>query len=192
MYLRIEELIERNGYEEADLIRTTRTPTSPQSVRPKPTLKRYQLRPKSGKKTFMELPVEQIEVPPPSNTKQIKHMKKKLSKLNKIRHSKRKHNNLISKQNSIKKKTEELKGSCEGVLSPEESFSPAELEQAFGRAYSSYGINGNRMDADAFFDRIRQNLIDLINGELGDLASARVQTTAGLDLGRRWWTKMET
>ena len=35
---------------------------------------------------------------PPSNQKQIKHMKKKLNKLNKkIRHSKRKHNNLISK-----------------------------------------------------------------------------------------------
>ena len=34
------------------------------------------------------------------------------------------------------------------------------------------------MDADTFFDRIRQNLIDLMNRVLTDLGSARVQTTA--------------
>ena len=33
------------------------------------------------------------------------------------------------------------------------------------------------MDVDTFFDRIRQNLIDLISRELTDLSSARVQTT---------------
>ena len=66
-------------------------------------------------------------------------MKKKLGKLNKkIRHSKRKHNNLISKRNSIKKKIKELKGPCE----PKESFNPIELEQTFNRAYRSYRING--------------------------------------------------
>ena len=44
----------------------------------------------------MEPPVEQKEVPPP-NTKQIKLMKKKLGKLNKkSRHSKKKHDNLVS------------------------------------------------------------------------------------------------
>ena len=60
-------------------------------------------------------------------------MKKKLGKLNKkIRHSKRKHNNLISKRNSIKKKIEELKGN-EEVFSPEESFNIVEFEQAFNR-----------------------------------------------------------
>ena len=32
------------------------------------------------------------------------------------------------------------------------------------------------MDVDTFFDRIRQNLIDLMNRELTDLGSARVQT----------------
>ena len=62
-----------------------------------PTLKPYQLKPKRCKETFIEPPVEQKELPP-SNLKQIKCMKKKLGKLNKkIRHSKRKHNNLISK-----------------------------------------------------------------------------------------------
>ena len=47
----------------------------------------------------------------------------KLVKINKkIRHSKRKHNNLISKRNSIKKKIEELKGARE----PEELHKPEE------------------------------------------------------------------
>ena len=103
-------------------------------------------------------------------------METKLGKLNKkIRHSKKKHNNLISEQNSIKKKIEELKRPRE----PEESFNPIELEQAYNRAYRSYRINGrSRMDIDTFFDRIRQNLIDLMNRELTDLGSAKVQTTA--------------
>ena len=38
------------------------------------------------------------------------------------------------------------------------------------------------MDVDTFFDRIRQNLIDLMSRELTDLGSARVQTVHGLDL----------
>ena len=83
-------------------------------------------------------------------------MKAKLGKLKKkIRHSKEKHNNLLSKQNSIKKKIEELKGPREPKVShkPEESINPVELEQAFNRAYSSYRINGrSRMDVDTFFD----------------------------------------
>ena len=74
----------------------------PDSQNPRSTLKPYQLKPKRGKETFIEPPVEQ----PPLNQKQIKRMKKKSGKLNKkIRHSKRKHNNLISKRNSIKKRS---------------------------------------------------------------------------------------
>ena len=60
----------------------------------------------------------------------------------------------------------------------EEFFNPVELEQAFDRPYRSYRINGrSRIDVDTFFDRIRQNLIDLISRELTDLNSARVQMT---------------
>ena len=83
-------------------------PTRPPPPPPRqPELKPYQLKPKRGKETLIEPLVEQ----PNSNQKQIKHMKKKLSKLNKkIRHSKKTHNNLISKRNSIKKKIKELKG----------------------------------------------------------------------------------
>ena len=93
---------------------------------------------------------------PPSNAKQVKRMKKKLGELNKkIRHSKRKHNNLISKRNLIKKKIEELKRSSERneVFTPEKSFNPVELEQAFDRAYRSYRINGrSRINVNTFFD----------------------------------------
>ena len=124
--------------------------------------------------------MEQKEVPPPSNAKQIKHLKKKLGKLNKkVRHSKKKHNNLVSKRNSKKEKTEELKGPHEPKGSREpESWIPTELEQAFGKDYRSYRINRrSRMDLDTFSDQIRQNLIDLISRELTDLNSARVQTT---------------
>ena len=101
----------------------------------------------------------------------------------KIRHSKRKYNNFISKRNSTKKKNEELKGSNEGneeMFSPEESFNnPVELEQAFNRTHRSYRINGrSRMDVKTFFDQIRQNLIDVVNRKLTNLNSARVQMTA--------------
>ena len=34
------------------------------------------------------------------------------------------------------------------------------------------------MDVDTFFDQIKQDLIDLMNRELADLNSARMQTTA--------------
>ena len=149
----------------------------PQPVRPT-TFKPYQLKPKRGKETFIEPPVEQ----PPSNQKQIKCMKKKLGKLNKkIRHSRKKHNNLRSKRNALKKKIEELKRprKPEELHEPEETFHPIEFEQAFNRAYKSFRINGRlRMDVDTFFDRIRQNLIDLMSRTLIDLGSGRVQMTA--------------
>ena len=122
------------------------------------------------------------EPPLTSNQKQINRMKKKLGKLNKnVRHSKKKHNNLIPKRNSIKKKIEELKGPREPTEShePEESFNPIEREQTFSRAYRSYRINGRpRMNVDTLFNWIRQNLIDLMTRELMDLGSARVPTTA--------------
>ena len=71
--------------------------------------------------------------------------------------------------------TEELKEPQE----PEESFNPIEHEQAFGSAYRSYRIDGrSRMDVDTFFSHIRGELISLINQELTDLNSARVQMTA--------------
>ena len=70
----------------------------------------------------------------------------------------------------------------EPIEQNEESFNPVELEQAFDRAYRSYRINGrSRMDVDTFFNRIRQNLIDLISRVLTDLDSARVQTNTWIN-----------
>ena len=58
-------------------------------------------------------------------------------------------------------------------------FKPIELEQAFGGAYRSYRVNGKpKMDVDTFFNRIRKELIQLINRELKTRTSARIQTTA--------------
>ena len=46
-------------------------------------------------------------------------------------------------------------------------FEPIELEQAFRGAYRSYRVNGKpKMDADTFFNRIRKELIGLIEREL--------------------------
>ena len=153
--------------------------SKPASHRRPPALKPYQLKPKKGQEIFIEPPVGQKKVSPPQNAKQIKCIKKNLGKLNKkIRHSKRKYNNLISKRNPIKKKTKELKGLSKPEVSREpKSFNPAELEQAFYRAYRSYRINGrSKMDVDTFHNRIMQNLINLICREITNLNSARVQT----------------
>ena len=82
---------------------------NPQPLQP-PTLKPYQLKTKRGKETFIESPMEQKESPP-TNPKKLKCMKKKLGELNrKIRHSRKKHDGLIHKQNSLKKAIEGLKG----------------------------------------------------------------------------------
>ena len=55
----------------------TRPPPQP-PIRPRQELKPYQLKPKRGKKTFIEPPtyMEQEPPPPTSNLKQIKCMKK--------------------------------------------------------------------------------------------------------------------
>ena len=91
----------------------------------------------------------------PPNQKQIKRMKEKLGELNrKIRHSKKNNNGLISKQNSLKKKIEELR---KPKHEEPRELEFIELEQAFDRAYRSYRANGRpRMDVGTFFDWIRQ------------------------------------
>ena len=101
--------------------------------------------------------------PKGSRIKQIKPMKE-LDKLNKkIEHVKKDLNYLISKRDSIN----EIK-----LKEAQESFNPIKHEQAFHEAYRSYRINGRpRIDVDTFFDRIRQNLINLINREVKDLSS---------------------
>ena len=94
---------------------------------------------------------------PPIDSKQLKCMKKKLDELNrKIRHSRKNHNNLVSKRNSLRRAIEELK---RGVRqTPERMRGFVELERAFQRAYRRYRVNGRSgMDADTFFERIKEN-----------------------------------
>ena len=160
-----------------------------QPVRPTPEFKPYQLKPKRGTNVepFSEPLIAEPPEEPPMDPKKLKRMKKKLGELNrKIRHSGKKHDGLIHKQNSLKKAIEGLKGPASGELkrgNRQPTIEPAqgliEHEQAFGGAYRNYRVNGRpRMDADTFFNCIRGDLISLINRELTDLNSARVQTTA--------------
>ena len=128
---------------------------------------------------------------PPTNPKKLKRMKKKLGELNmKIRHSRKKHDGLIHKRNSLKKAIKGLKGPASGgnrqpTIEPVQGFVEAqsalftELEQAFRRSYRSYRVNGRpRMDVEKFFSCIRGDLISLIARELTGLNSVRVHMTA--------------
>ena len=90
-------------------------PLSHPILPPPPEFRPYQLRPKRGKEVFMEPPLALPIVPiackavQSIDPKKLKRMKKKLDELNmKIRHSKRKHNGIIHKRNSLKKVIEEF------------------------------------------------------------------------------------
>ena len=91
-------------------------------------------------------------------------MKKKLDGLNrKIRHSRKKHDGMIHKQNSLMKAIEALKLGTKPLPMTEPEWNFKEREQAFEGAYRSYRVNGRpKMDADTFFSQIREGLIDLI------------------------------
>ena len=83
---------------------------------------------------------------------------------------------LIHKRNSLRKAIEELKRGTKPEPVPEWTFT--ERKRAFGGAYRSYRVNGRpRMDVDTFFSCIRGELIGLINRELMNVNSARVQIT---------------
>ena len=72
----------------------------------------------------------------------------------------------------------------------DKSFNLVELEQAFGRAYRSYRINGrSKVDVETFFDWIRQNLINLISGNWVQQGYKRLHE---LGLGWRWRMTIET
>ena len=128
-----------------------------------------------------------MECPASGDPKKLKRMKKNLDELNrKIRHSKKRHNGLIHKRNSLRKAVEGLKlGTKPEVLGPrtaepvpEPDWTFKEHEQVFGGAYRSYRVNGRpKMDVDTFFSQIREALIELIKRELNSLNSARIQTT---------------
>ena len=157
-------------------------------VRPAPEFKPYQLKPKrsTNVEPFLEPPMMEPPEEQPTDPKKLKRMKKKLDELNrKIRHSRKKHDGLIHKQNSLRKAIEELKwgNAKQPTVEPAQGF--VEHERAFGRAYSSYRANGRpRMDVDTFFSCIRGELISLITRERTDLNSVRDKQPHGLGLRR--------
>ena len=99
-------------------------------------------------------------------------MKKKLDELNrKISHSRKKHDGMIHKQNSLRKATEGLKRGTKPESVPEPVAEPVpepewtfkECEQTFNGACRSYRVNGRaKMDLETFFNHIKEKLIDLI------------------------------
>ena len=91
-------------------------------------------------------------------------MKKKLDYLNrKIRHSRKKHNGMIHKRNSLRKAIEGLKHGTKPEPMPEAEWNFKERGKAFNGAYRSFWVNGRpRMDVDTFFSQIREGVIDLI------------------------------
>ena len=143
-----------------------------------PALNPCQLKPNKGKETFIEPSMEQKESHS-TNPKKLKCMKKKLDQLNrKIRHSRKKHDELIHKRNSVRKAIEDLKCGSKPEPVPEPDWTFMEYEQAFIGAYRSYRVNGRpRMNVETFFNHIRGDLTSLITRELTDLNSARIQTT---------------
>ena len=113
---------------------------------------------------FSEPPIVEPPMELPPDPKKLKRMKKKLDELNrKIRHSRKRHDGLIHKQNSLRKEIEGLKRGTktEPVTEPDWTFT--EREQAFNGAYRNYRVNGRpKIDVETFFDHIRGDLIELI------------------------------
>ena len=112
-------------------------------------------------------------------------MKKKLEELNrKIRHSRKKNIGLIHKRNSLRKAIEEMwRGNEKPVI--ERPFIFKEREQAFGRAYRSYRVEGRpKMDPESFFKEIRRGLMEKIKQELVNRRSARIQTNAWITFAK--------
>ena len=159
---------------------------NPQPLQP-PTLKPYQLKPKRGKETF----IERAESPT-TNPKKLKRMKKKLDELNrKIRHSRKKHDGLIHKRNSLRKAIESLKRytkpkvlgprTVDPMSEPEWNFK----EKAFDGDCRRYRVNGRqKIDVETFFSQIRGKLIELIERELKTRNSAKIQTTTWIRFAR--------
>ena len=129
--------------------------------RPAPEFKPYQL---NSKRDGIEPPIEKQRINEKVDPKKLKRMKKSLDELNrKIRHSRKKHNGMIHKRNSLRKVIDVLKHGTKPppVTEPEWNFT--EREQAFRGAYRSYRVNGRpKMDFYTFFSRIREGLIELI------------------------------
>ena len=101
----------------------------------------------------------------------------------KIRHSRKKHDGLIHKRNSLKKAIEALKCGTkpEPVPEPEWNFK----EKAFDGDYRNYRVNGRpKMDIETFFSQIKAKLIELIERELKTHNSTKIRMTTWIRFAR--------
>ena len=112
------ELMKRlEGISTPQLRSSAPRPPPRQAPRPHPKrdteFKPYQLKPKrdTNVEPFLEPPIVEPPIEQPSpDPKKLKRMKKKLDELNrKIRHSRKKHDGMIHKRNSLRKAIEGLK-----------------------------------------------------------------------------------
>ena len=92
-----------------------------------------------------------------------------------IRHSRKKHDNLIQRRNNLKKVIDEMVKARHPTNEVTHKFKFKELAEACGRAYRSYRVQGvPTMDPDTFYGLIKLRLISLIKREIQDLKSARI------------------
>ena len=59
-------------------------------------------------------------------------------------------------------------------------------EKSFEKTYQSFRVEGSGKDADAFFEKNKDNLMNLIESKLHDLGSAKIQITTWIE-----WIKEE-
>ena len=71
-----------------------------------------------------------------------------------------------------------------GLFKKDKSFTLS--EKSFGKAYQSFRVEGSGTDVDAFFEKNKDKLMDLIESKLHDLGSAKIQTTTWIE-----WIKEE-
>ena len=111
--------------------------------------------------------------------KKLKRMKRDLGELNrKVRHSRKKLDNLIRRSDNLKKTIDEMMKASSTKEPPQHKFELKDLAEVFGCAYRSYRVDGKpKIDPDTFYELIKKGLIDLITRELKDLKSARILTT---------------
>ena len=106
--------------------------------RPAPEFKPYQLK---SKRDGIEPPIEKQRINEKVDPKKLKRMKKKLDELNrKIRHSRKKHDGMIHKRNSLRKAIEALKRGTKPPPMTEPEWHFKEREQAFGGALGTIGL----------------------------------------------------
>jgi hypothetical protein len=81
---------------------------------------------------------------------------------------------------------EEVEVGKEGGKSTEKELDFTPIEHAFDERYSRFRIAGGKIDVETYFLKIRQNMLDLIGGQVKELGSLKIQSTVWIK-----WRKEE-